>query len=552
MKKGSGVIDSAALPQSPAPPRLLVTLENRPATFFENATALFRRTPHDALGASIVPGQFWPDVFVKSRLPWGRFLESAVFHAAAILALWGGARLWPERSHLVEQPVFHSSDVVYYEAPEYLPPLNTGHSQARVTQKGEPALAAQPVISVPPEADNRQQTVVTPPQLKLDHDVPLPNMVEWSRVAPSIPLTATSSSMRTPKLPETAVPVVAPAPEVAEKQFRSALSVHEAVVAPPPVLKASETKRLSDINIAPSEVVAPSPTLPMDEQLAHSRGRLTTAQAVVPPPPSMPSAGAPATSGGRMIALNLHPAQPAGPVDPASGNRRGTFAATPQGKPAASGTPDIRGAGPAGNSVGPGANSKDIPPGLLVGAAPASTTNVAGNGKSKFSETPRLVADARSPRVSATPPPSNGLANAPTELERKVFGDRRLYSMTLNTPNLNSAGGSWVMHFAELNENPLDKGELIAPVATQEVSPGYPLELMRQNVQGIVTLSAEIRIDGSVGDVHILSTADERLDQYASDALSRWKFRPALKNGAPTALQAVVMIPFRPMKRSGF
>jgi len=46
---------------------------------------------------------------------------------------------------------------------------------------------------------------------------------------------------------------------------------------------------------------------------------------------------------------------------------------------------------------------------------------------------------------------------------------------------------------------------------------------------------------------------DDRLDEYARMALSRWRFRPATRNGNPVALQAVVMIPFRPMlRKSGF
>ena len=139
-----------------------------------------------------------------------------------------------------------------------------------------------------------------------------------------------------------------------------------------------------------------------------------------------------------------------------------------------------------------------------------------------------------------------------TDVDRQVFGDRRPYGTTLNMPNLNSTTGSWIMHFAELREDPQDKSQLTAPVATQEVDPGYPLELMRQNVQGTVTLSAVIRSDGSVGDVRVLSGVDDRLDQYASNALGRWKFRPAEKSGKPVALQAVVKIPFRPMKGSGF
>jgi len=156
------------------------------------------------------------------------------------------------------------------------------------------------------------------------------------------------------------------------------------------------------------------------------------------------------------------------------------------------------------------------------------------------------------PRVSAVAPRSPDLpANVTSELERKVFGDRKSYAMILNVPNLNSAGGSWVMHFAELKEAE-KPGDLIAPVATQEVDPGYPLELMRQNVQGMVMLSAVIRSDGSVGEVRILRGVDDRLDVYASAALSRWRFRPATRNGDPVAIQTVVMIPFRPVRKPGF
>jgi TonB family protein len=138
-------------------------------------------------------------------------------------------------------------------------------------------------------------------------------------------------------------------------------------------------------------------------------------------------------------------------------------------------------------------------------------------------------------------------SNAASDLERKVFGGRKFYSMTLNVPNLNSAGGSWVMHFAEMKEGE-SQSDLTAPVATQAVDPGYPLELMRQNVQGTVTLSAVIRSDGSVGNVEVLRGVDDRLDVYARAALARWRFRPATRNGDAVALQAVVMIPFRPRK----
>ena len=86
---------------------------------------------------------------------------------------------------------------------------------------------------------------------------------------------------------------------------------------------------------------------------------------------------------------------------------------------------------------------------------------------------------------------------------------------------------------------------MLAPVATEKSDPGYPLELMRANVHGMVTLYAVIHSDGKVGDIRVLNSPDERLDAYAAKALARWKFVPAERAGKPVALEAVVEIPFR-------
>jgi TonB family protein len=134
-----------------------------------------------------------------------------------------------------------------------------------------------------------------------------------------------------------------------------------------------------------------------------------------------------------------------------------------------------------------------------------------------------------------------------TDVDHQVFGDRRFYAMTLNMPNLNSFTGSWVIRFAEMQPDP-KQGALLAPVPTQKSDPGYPLELMRTNVHGMVTLYAVIHSDGRVGDIRVLNSPDERLDAYAASALARWKFLPAERAGKPVALEAVVVIPFRVRK----
>jgi hypothetical protein len=51
----------------------------------------------------------------------------------------------------------------------------------------------------------------------------------------------------------------------------------------------------------------------------------------------------------------------------------------------------------------------------------------------------------------------------------------------------------------------------------------------------------------------VLRGVDDHLDQYARTALAHWHFRPATKNGAAVDLEAVVMIPFKPVRfKTGF
>ena len=264
-----------------------------------------------------------------------------------------------------------------------------------------------------------------------------------------------------------------------------------------------------------------------------------------------------------MIALGLHPVAPTGPVSVPNGNRRGTFAATPQGKANASGTPgdpsakatgtDGTGRAGSGKAGGSGGNTNGIPAGLYVGAGPKSETRTIASAGSRGGGEPAGTTSAAIPtRVTAG---RKTATEMPTELEtedeRKVFAGRKSYAMTLSVPNLNSSAGSWVMHFSELHD--AAKGDLLAPVATHASDPGYPIELMRKNVQGTVTLSAVIHTDGHVGEVKVVTGLDDRLDEYACHALLKWQFLPALKNGEPVPLQAVVIIPFKPTRgRSGF
>ena len=354
--------------------------------------------------------------------------------------------------------------------------------------------------------------------------------------------------------------VVAPPPDVNASNAAAFPTPQSAVVAPPPSIESASTRPLGDLNIGSSSVIAPAPQLAVAEQRtmpgSRAYGAGNGAPQVVAPPPSV---SASASSGGvgasgRVIALNLHPAVGA-PPDPPAGNRRGAFAATPEGHAGASGSPGANGSGKENGSGSSRKANGEAPSGLYVGTTAAKTSPVAGDpGKPSDSVNPNLIASARPPRVTSLPsrpmqPESPAKLSEP---ERAIFGSRKFYSVTINMPNLNSAGGSWVVRFAELNHDPsnhdANAADLSQPAATRKVDPAYPLQLMRENVAGTVILYAVIHTDGTVGNVRVLRGVDERLDQFASEAIAKWQFQPATKNGTPVDVEATFQIPFKPAR----
>ena len=556
--------------ESPGKDLLKLLVERDPAS------AEFRDGVRAVLHPSPLPGNaeyLWQDVFVERPLPWGRFLQSVLLHTAAVALIWMVSLSWIKQQKILDRATFDRSSLVTYSPEEYLPPIDTGATEAPKTQKGDPVYAKQPILSVPREADNRSQTIVVPPDLKLKQDVALPNIVATGAIVPAVPLDATRASMNRMVAPETQVvapapevqfardrvvqaamksDVIAPPPEVTNRHTRGLTGPDTAIVEPPPEV-AQARGHAGPLNIGPSDVVAPAPQLPLAAQ--HStpaRGRGTLPGGGIQPVGPAPSVAAGGSgASGRLIALGIHPVAPTGPVSVPGGNRRGTFSATPQGKPGAAGTPDLVGSKMDAKGSGSRGKNGSLPDGLRVGAASSGATSPVepkgrgGSNGNGGTETASLSSPANGMGGRAGARPAAPVTDDKiTDEDRQVFGGKRFYAMTLNMPNLNSSTGSWDIRFAELTTG-RKEGELLAPVATETSDPGYPLELIRANVHGMVTLYAVIHSDGKVGDIRVLNSPDDRLDSYAAKALARWKFLPAERAGKPVALEAVVKIPFR-------
>ena len=279
MREAPGSLQIAE-PEFPAPDLLLVVVpEPGWRIFLQNLRDLFLQPELDSLHLQSAPAAFWPDVFVDRKLPWRRFLQSGAYHALALAAIWAGSRFLALQPHATMQPAFTHADVVYYTPSEYLPPLDTRQSTSVRARQADPEYSAQPIISVPPEADNRSQTLfnhkdVTPPNIQLQHDVPLPNVVSLLEKIPGDPrmpigpapaVPASEISRLAPRMEHS---VIAPPPDLQAASQNTLAAPPPAVVAPPPDVEARSTRRLGDLNIGRSSVIAPAPQLTLDEQRA--------------------------------------------------------------------------------------------------------------------------------------------------------------------------------------------------------------------------------------------------------------------------------------------
>ena len=525
---------------------------------------------------------------------------SMFFHLAALVVLANLVPLLGPRPATAEElAALRNRKITWYyydhELPSISPnepdggekPSERGGQRPAPSPLGAAAWRSQQVItSNPPQPDNARQTIVQPeaPDIRIPHDVRLPNVVMWA----SQPQKPTLKFLPAPKLhvqqtPPLLLPpdIVRPLPPVdLVKRDVAQLKLPQlgvTAIEPPVPQVPNLERRLSDLKIASSKALVQSPqlavppatTAPATQANATSTDGAASGGARLPAPPQV-ATGTSIGALGQLIALGIDPASPGGEISVPVGNRSGSFSIAPSGK--APGTPAGLLAGLEGGGAG----------------GPASAGEGAGRGPA------RQLAEIRLPSLSISggirppsaslgpivtgPPPSpppppppvpRRLANPnlvsalvaramrPTtrlpdwksrdrRSEQGFLYGKKVYTVYINMPNLSSQSGSWIMRFSELGERAagVREPELAAPVALRKVDPGYHPGAMREGIEGTVVLYAVIHQDGKVDSVRVVRSVDPRLDKSAVKALLRWEFQPATRNGHPVELEALVQIPF--------
>jgi protein TonB len=112
----------------------------------------------------------------------------------------------------------------------------------------------------------------------------------------------------------------------------------------------------------------------------------------------------------------------------------------------------------------------------------------------------------------------------------------------------------WRSYFgAKKEEKPEDSGAQKARVGSvvqaaqliKQVPPKYAEVAKNFLFEGVVVLEAEINESGDVANLTIIKPAGAGFDESAVDAVSQWKYKPAILDGKPVPVVTTVTVNYQ-------
>jgi len=507
-------------------------------SFSSSLAGAFERS---AESRKFLTASFFKDAWVEKRFPRRAIAAAALWHIVLFVL--------PKpdisgRQHFSE---FDNTVLTWSGPIEDLPLLELRSKKPKATPRGEPD---KPLPQQGADAFHPRQRIFTDPahpthprQTLINPQAP-PEAPKLLPAMPNIVEIAPSSMPARPKI------------EISEKVLKS-LRPHERkaraidINAPAPDVLNNEV-RPSDISIAAPQNMPAKPKLEINAGAAP-RVAARNSDVDAGPSPEMASSLASNGASSTLIALSATPG-PAAPVAPPEGNLAARIAISPEGKqhgaPGGTANPSASNGGNGG-----GAGKSDI--GVSIsGGNPSSKTSGLGSARPKLDlSTSKPNASNSSRDAPAEVPPArtappNFADLAPGAKPEAIFASKRVYTVHVNMPNLNSATGSWILNFSELQGDGGGRRVAVAddissPQPLRKVDPKYPPTLIAEHVEGEVILYGVIRKDGSVDSIQLVRGIDEQLDANAMHAFAQWKFRPAEKQGETIDLEVIAHIPFR-------
>jgi TonB family protein len=134
--------------------------------------------------------------------------------------------------------------------------------------------------------------------------------------------------------------------------------------------------------------------------------------------------------------------------------------------------------------------------------------------------------------------PSRWLRSLPEQrLGPPYESGRKIILLTIETPQPNSAVD--VSHLEHLG------GKVSAPVPMNQVEAEFSDEAKSAKYQGVSIISVVVDAHGMPQDARVVRAVGMGLDQKALEAVGRYRFKPAMKDGVPVPVMITVEVNFR-------
>src|SRR5229473_3889507 len=375
------------------------------------------------------------DSWVEGRVPKRAVIAAALWHAAFLVLPFSLFTGIPHTNPLLQNVQF-----TWVGPIDDLPLLEIARAKPKAAPKPklqepapQPSVDAfhprQRIFTDPVRPTHPRQTLINPhapfePPKLLPN---LPNIVQLQQVAgPAKPRLQISEEMLKKLHP---------------KEKRAATAT-----AAPPVDIPNMEQHVADINLPAAQTGPARPKLELNAGAAP-RVAQKAQSGDAGPAPEVGATELTSANGGpnALIALSANPAPPA-PVQPPQGNLAARVSISPEGLPAAAAKQP---AAPADSGNGAGKSGVGI---SISGGHPSA--NASGGGAKIIAPTRKLMTrpdpKAESEDVAERTGPPDFAALPPGARPEAVFAYKKIYTLNVNMPNLNSATGSWILNFSEL------------------------------------------------------------------------------------------------------
>jgi len=503
-------------------------------------------------------GDFFRDCWVEGRIPRAAVIAAALWHIVFLVAPWPDLPATPKKN-----PAFENFQLTWSGPINDFPPLKLLSAsvplQATPSPRGD---IAKPIARAGADAFHPRQRIFTDPVAPTHPRQTLINTaarIVPPKILPSLPNIVLLQQSAAPAKPRMEITEQMLAQFHPREHRRATVKV-----APLPDVPAVDDAP-AGITLAPTPSAPVRPKLELNAGAAPRVAQQRSTSNDAGPAPELAHQNSMDPNAATLIALSATPG-PVAPSAPPQGNLTARVSISPEGKQTGvlggkglpnennnggvGGTAESAGGTASGNIAGTNSTTVSISGG---NPTPKSMLSVNPQPKIDSPTSHRLVAKidprARIADAAERTGPPNFATLPPGAKPEQVFASKKVYTMLVNMPNLNSATGSWILNFSELRSATsgahVTAADLSGPSPIKKIDPRYPPTLINEHVEGEVVLYAVIRGDGSVDSVELVRGVDEQLDANAMEALSQWKFRPASRQGTPVALEAIVHIPFR-------